>query len=229
MSRLILILELVLGVLAFSIYLEGGDILSLVALSPLLLILLFPPITALAIWPLDRVITAFRVALGGDSLKRGDPVSAHILDFCEKTSLHGVFIGLTVGLVILLWNSGKLSFNLAYRVGIHAATGMIAALIAVIVLKQASGIFRKKNMELSGKNRVPPDALRQLCERYGITRREKEIIGMIAGGSTNREISRALDITDDTVKNHVYNIFQKTGVKNRNGLVGLLLGMKNVD
>lgn len=50
---------------------------------------------------------------------------------------------------------------------------------------------------------------------YNITRREKEIILEICAGKANKEISESLFITLQTVKDHTYNIFQKTGVKNR--------------
>ncbi len=226
MSRIIIILELVLGVLALSIYSSGGDILLFTALSPFLLIIFFPVIAALAIWPMNILVKTFQDVFNSDPLRRIDPQSERILDFCRKISIIGMSIGLTVGLVILLQNTDKLTMERIYSIVSHAVTGVIAALAIAILLKQMSGIFRKKSAMLKEKNYLKSDSIRQICDRYGITNREREIIKMIAGGSSNREISRVLDITDDTVKNHVYNIFRKTGVKNRNGLVGMLLEMK---
>ncbi len=226
MSRIILILELMLGALALSIYLGGGNILSFAALSPFLLILIFPILAALAIWPLNQLISAFRNSVSGNSLKQADLNLQKILDFCEKISSLGVFIGLLVRLIILLLNTDKISFERLNIIGNHALTGVIAALIIAILLKQMSVIFNKKTTAFSERKGPDQTALKNLCDNYGITMREKEIIKMISVGSSNREISRMLEITDDTVKNHVYNIFRKTGVKNRNGLVGLLLDEK---
>jgi len=58
-------------------------------------------------------------------------------------------------------------------------------------------------------------------DRYGITPREREIIGLIAAGRTNQEIADQLFISLATVKDHNYNIFRKTGVRNRVELLNL--------
>jgi DNA-binding NarL/FixJ family response regulator len=52
----------------------------------------------------------------------------------------------------------------------------------------------------------PPDAL---------SRRETEILRLMAGGYNNREIAEALHATEGTVKNHVSNILSKMGVRDR--------------
>lgn len=46
----------------------------------------------------------------------------------------------------------------------------------------------------------------------GFTDRERDVLAEIARGSTNREIARALFISEATVKTHVNNIFAKLGV-----------------
>jgi DNA-binding NarL/FixJ family response regulator len=48
-----------------------------------------------------------------------------------------------------------------------------------------------------------------------LTEREREILGHLARGSTNREIGEALFITEGTVKNHVSNILSKLGLRDR--------------
>ena len=45
--------------------------------------------------------------------------------------------------------------------------------------------------------------------------REREILRLIAGGSSNREIAEVLFITEGTVKNHVTNILSKLDVRDR--------------
>jgi DNA-binding NarL/FixJ family response regulator len=45
--------------------------------------------------------------------------------------------------------------------------------------------------------------------------REREILRLIAGGSSNREIAEELFITEGTVKNHVTNILSKLDVRDR--------------
>ncbi len=48
-----------------------------------------------------------------------------------------------------------------------------------------------------------------------ITRRELEILRLVAEGLSNREIGRKLVITEGTVKNHVHNALEKLGMENR--------------
>jgi DNA-binding NarL/FixJ family response regulator len=48
-----------------------------------------------------------------------------------------------------------------------------------------------------------------------LTPRELEILAFVAAGLTNREISEALYISEQTVKNHLSTIFHKLGVPNR--------------
>jgi DNA-binding NarL/FixJ family response regulator len=52
----------------------------------------------------------------------------------------------------------------------------------------------------------PPDPL---------TRRELEILRLMAGGYSNREISEALGAAEGTIKNHASSIFSKLGVRDR--------------
>lgn len=55
--------------------------------------------------------------------------------------------------------------------------------------------------------------------RFGLTPREVEIISAVASSYTNREIALRLSISEQTVKHHLTNIFDKLGVYNRLELV----------
>ncbi len=59
----------------------------------------------------------------------------------------------------------------------------------------------------------PDDDYSNECKT--ISSREKEVIAQACGGKTNREISEILCISEKTVKNHLWKIYQKLGVKNR--------------
>lgn len=48
-----------------------------------------------------------------------------------------------------------------------------------------------------------------------MTGRETEILRLMAGGYSNKEIARALDVAEGTIKNHVSNILSKMGVRDR--------------
>jgi DNA-binding CsgD family transcriptional regulator len=51
----------------------------------------------------------------------------------------------------------------------------------------------------------------------GLTAREIEVLRLVAEGKTNREIAKALVISDHTVRRHLQNIFNKIGVSSRAG------------
>jgi DNA-binding NarL/FixJ family response regulator len=52
-----------------------------------------------------------------------------------------------------------------------------------------------------------------------LTRREQQIAALVTQGLTNREISRRLNLSEHTVKNHLSRIFEKLGASNRVELV----------
>jgi two-component system nitrate/nitrite response regulator NarL len=51
--------------------------------------------------------------------------------------------------------------------------------------------------------------------KFGLTRRELEIVIAVAAGESNREISRRLNISQETVKHHLTNIYNKVGASTR--------------
>jgi DNA-binding NarL/FixJ family response regulator len=52
-------------------------------------------------------------------------------------------------------------------------------------------------------------------QRKPLTEREKEILGMLVTGRSNKEISAPLGIEERTVKAHVSKLMRKMGVDNR--------------
>jgi DNA-binding CsgD family transcriptional regulator len=63
-----------------------------------------------------------------------------------------------------------------------------------------------------------------LPARTPLTRREHEVLALMARGATNREIAHRLVITEGTVKSHVKHVFRKLGVANRAQAVSLHWG-----
>lgn len=52
-------------------------------------------------------------------------------------------------------------------------------------------------------------------EDFGLTRRETEIIKLIADGARNNDIADSLCLSAHTVKTHIYHIYKKLNVSNR--------------
>ncbi|MFH2107276.1 MAG: two-component regulator propeller domain-containing protein [Chrysiogenia bacterium] len=69
-------------------------------------------------------------------------------------------------------------------------------------------------------------AMDKYFEKFDISQREKEIIHLLLKGKSNKEIEDALFIAMGTVKNHIYNIYQKIGVKNRAQLLTLFKNLQ---
>src|SRR4051794_14588085 len=49
----------------------------------------------------------------------------------------------------------------------------------------------------------------------GLTRREREILALVAAGHSNARLGRMLWVTEQTIKFHLSNIYRKLGVSNR--------------
>ncbi len=65
--------------------------------------------------------------------------------------------------------------------------------------------------------------LDSVCREFSFSARERDIIQMILKGKSNKEIEQQLFISAHTVKNHIYHIFQKAGIKSRGQLMSLVL------
>jgi len=52
-------------------------------------------------------------------------------------------------------------------------------------------------------------------ERAPLSNREREIVILVAQGHKNKEMAEKLFISEQTVKNHLHNIFDKLGVSDR--------------
>jgi DNA-binding NarL/FixJ family response regulator len=68
---------------------------------------------------------------------------------------------------------------------------------------------------LSGGVRPTPAAAASLDNSPGLTRRELEILQLVAEGHSNAELARMLWVTEQTVKFHLSNIYRKLNVANR--------------
>ena len=56
-------------------------------------------------------------------------------------------------------------------------------------------------------------------QRMGLTRREQQLIPLIAEGLTNKEIAKRFCLSEQTVKNHLYRMKHKVGADDRLSIV----------
>ena len=67
--------------------------------------------------------------------------------------------------------------------------------------------LRKKMSETFRTEQLPPE--------LPVTPREAQVLRHVAFGLSNREIAKSLEISVETVKEHVQNILRKTGASDR--------------
>jgi DNA-binding NarL/FixJ family response regulator len=88
------------------------------------------------------------------------------------------------------------------------------------ILKDISAVELVKAIEIvaTGKRFIPSEIAKALNEHLGqeiLTKSEQTILQMIVGGMTNKEIAFALDISENTVKTHNKNLYEKLNVSDR--------------
>ncbi len=67
--------------------------------------------------------------------------------------------------------------------------------------------------------------LEQSKERFHLTERERTVVEHLLKGWTNKEIGNALGITEQTIKEHIKHIMEKTKTTTRTGILVQLLGV----
>ncbi len=106
----------------------------------------------------------------------------------------------------------------------HAGDGEISkalkegALGYVLKDISATDLIKAIRTVATGKRFIPIEIAEALNEHLGkemLTKSETGILRMIVGGMTNKEIAFALDISENTVKTHNKNLYEKLGVSDR--------------
>ncbi|GAA4090912.1 helix-turn-helix transcriptional regulator [Mucilaginibacter panaciglaebae] len=64
------------------------------------------------------------------------------------------------------------------------------------------------------------------CLHFHLTKTEIHLVQMLYKGLTNKEAADKMFISEETVKKHIYNMFRKTGVKNRSTLIHKLQSIR---
>jgi len=86
----------------------------------------------------------------------------------------------------------------------------------------------------AGGKYIPAEIAGILSENFGreeLTPQERKILQMIVGGNSNKEIAFDLNVSENTVKTHVKNVFEKLGVSDRTSAATLAIkrGLVRID
>jgi len=124
------------------------------------------------------------------------------------------------GVSLVLWPySGQSNFFSAAHIFVFS----LANLLPLLYWRT----YFVKSYPAPSLQQASPAAMARFLARYKITKREEEVIRELCSGKSNREISESLFISLQTVKDHVYRIYQKTDVRNRVQLINLIQGYKD--
>jgi DNA-binding CsgD family transcriptional regulator len=127
--------------------------------------------------------------------------------------------GLCGGALIVVLKLMEFRF-LVVEHSIEIYGGLIALLFAGIGIWLGLKLTKKKEVLVVREVPVPAAALpfslnEQRLRDLGITKRELEILELMAQGMSNREIAEKLFVSENTVKTHSSRLFDKLSAKRR--------------
>ncbi|TXJ42709.1 LuxR family transcriptional regulator [Brachyspira aalborgi] len=137
------------------------------------------------------------------------PIMVYQLITINKNSLDIGSIDITLVLFYIWWNLVMLGFLLWYFINIIKNKNMF--------VNESLNNNSNDSKNIENENNAIKRELKE--EIINLTKREKQILSYLLSGKTNKEVALILDISLNTVNNHVANIYDKSGVKNRVELV----------
>jgi DNA-binding CsgD family transcriptional regulator len=126
------------------------------------------------------------------------------------------------GLCFTAWYAAQFAIQCALKpmAAYYANSVLLLPVSAIPFLWIRFGVLREIGRNRNEESR---DHSGRMLKSFNISPREEEIIQLILQGMSNKEIQASLFISPSTVKNHVYNIYQKMNVKSRLQLVSVIL------
>ena len=136
----------------------------------------------------------------------------------KQTLIHTLIYGLCGGVLIVVLRLIEFRF-LVVEHSLEIYGGLIALLFASLGIWLGLKLTRKKEVVVVKEVPVPsnqPFALNEeRLKDLGITRRELEILELMAQGMSNREIAGKLFVSENTVKTHSSRLFDKLSARRR--------------
>lgn len=137
----------------------------------------------------------------------------------KRPALINVLIyGATGGVLIVMLKLIEYRF-LVVEHSLEIYGGLIAALFAAVGIWLGLKLTHKEEVLIVKEIPVPSSAPfvvnEEEVKRLGLTKRELEILELIAQGLSNREIADKLFVSENTVKTHSSRLFDKLSAKRR--------------
>jgi DNA-binding NarL/FixJ family response regulator len=105
------------------------------------------------------------------------------------------------------------------RLGVMALLAFHASNLPALLYLRANAdrVFAPVKAETATKL-----GMEHVFEKYGVTKREQQVVQKICLGKTNKQIAEELFISLQTVKDHTHRIYSKVGVSSRMQLVQMM-------
>lgn len=137
----------------------------------------------------------------------------------RQTLIHILIYGVCGGILILVLKLIEFQFLVAEH-SVEIYGGLIAALFAGLGIWLGLKLTAKKEVlvvkEVPVPAATPTFSLNEArVKDLGITKRELEILELIAQGLSNREIADKLFVSENTVKTHSSRLFDKLSARRR--------------
>jgi DNA-binding CsgD family transcriptional regulator len=136
----------------------------------------------------------------------------------KQILIYGLLYGVCGGLLIFFLKYIEYRFIIVEH-SIEIYGGLIALLFVSVGIWLGLKFTRKKEVvvikEVPVSNTAPFAINESRLRELGITKRELEILELIARGMSNREIAEKLFVSENTVKTHSSRLFDKLSAKRR--------------
>ena len=173
------------------------------------------------------------------------------LGLTEAVAMIGIELLYFAAFVVLVWRFGVAADGVKRRVllgfsallcGAFVARSLLAALVLVDIRLGVLALlaFHASNLPALLYLRANADrvfapvkaetatklGMEHVFEKYGVTKREQQVVQKICLGKTNKQIAEELFISLQTVKDHTHRIYSKIGVNSRMQLVQMMNAAK---
>jgi DNA-binding NarL/FixJ family response regulator len=98
---------------------------------------------------------------------------------------------------------------------LEEARAIAARLGAAPLLEAVEALGRRARIVMANAESLPNEPQGRPSDQFGLTRREREVLGLLVDGRSNRQIADLLFISENTAGVHVSNILGKLGVASR--------------
>lgn len=121
-----------------------------------------------------------------------------------------IIYGLAIGLLVIILQ--LLEYKLLVRnISPEVYVGLAGILFTVLGIWIGTRIIIRQK----AKDAISEEEKENVIKAHELSKRELEVLNLIAEGKTNAQIGESLFVSESTIKTHTSNLFSKLGVSRR--------------